>query len=191
MKRALAALGGALLAAACAFSSERPLFDARDGATPIEDGAQFYWREDGRSDDARRVVYRRLGAAYELTPVEDAEPEDRMEIVFVAVPETPEDDYIAQVKLFTDEDVRAYAFMWRTEAGFRIVASPGVVEGATGEAALARYCGARINSECRFDRAEDVVAFYREAIYPAFVTGGATPSNYIDQTLVTAEAPPK
>jgi hypothetical protein len=188
MKRAAAALAAALVVAACAFSSERALFRVRDAATPIADGARFYWRENGRIEEARQVVYRRTGRNYEVLPVEE---EDRpIGVLFIAVPDTPEEDYVVQAALFEDEEVRAYAFMWRMGESYRVVAAPRVVEGdGQGEAALARYCAARINSECRFDRAADVVAFYREAIYPAFVTSGRTPPDYVDQTPAGPEAP--
>jgi hypothetical protein len=134
------------------------------------------------------VIYRRAGQGYQVFPVDD---DDRpIDVLFVAVSETPEEDYIAQAALFEDEQVRTYAFMWRVDDGYRVVAAPRVVEGeARGDAALARYCSARINGECRFDRAADVVAFYREAIYPALVAGGRTPVDYIDQVPAGSEAP--
>ena len=37
------------------------------------------------------------------------------------VRETPEEDYVAQVRLRPDEEGRVYAFMWRTERGYRVV----------------------------------------------------------------------
>lgn len=183
MKR-LAALLFAAALGACAFWADRALFDENDAAQPIADGARFAWIENGAMQD--RVSYRRVGAGYEVAPVgENDDPP--MRVWFFTVNETPEEDYIAQVAMRQGESERFYAFMWRTAEGYRLIAGPRALEDAGGQEALSRRCSARPSGECRFDRADDVVALYREAVYPAFVLGDATPSDYVDQVEMALE----
>lgn len=183
--RAAAAIALAALLAACAFWSDAALFDEGDAVAPIADGARFLWIEDG-GDVTQTIVYRRIGAGYEFVSVNSDEAP--MGVIFIEVRETPEEDYIAQVTLRPGEKSRAYAFMWRTETGYRIVSAPRVLEDdEQGDAVLAQRCADRPSGECRISNAADVVALYREAIYPAFVLTGAEPNDYIDQTPI-AEA---
>jgi hypothetical protein len=183
--RAAAAFALATLLGACAFWSDAALFDERDAVAPIQDGARFLWIEDN-GDETQTIVYRRVGAGYEFVAVNSDEAP--MGVIFVEVSETPEEDYIAQVTLRPEDKSRAYAFMWRTERGYRIVSAPRIFDDdERGGAALAQRCAERPSGECRFSSASDVVALYREAIYPAFVLTGAEPNDYIDQTPV-AEA---
>lgn len=183
--RAVLALCAALFLSACVFSSETPLFDESEAATPFADGERFLWSENGRNPEL--VVYRRIGRAYSLAPEIDKSP---MRILFIAVTDTPEEDYIAQVQLVSDEAVRAYAFMWRTETGWRIVAAPqAFAEDSPAQALMQTLCAARANSECEFARREDVLTFYREAAHPIFVSGGARPESYMDQTPTEGASP--
>jgi hypothetical protein len=183
--RAAAAIALAAFLGACAFWSDGALFDESDAVAPIADGARFLWVEDD-AGETQTIVYRRVGAGYEFVAVNS--DETPMGVIFVEVRETPEEDYIAQVTLRPEDKSRAYAFMWRTDRGYRIVSAPRVLEDdERGAAALAQRCSARPNGECRFSGASDVVALYREAVYPAFVLTGDDPNDYIDQTPV-AEA---
>lgn len=183
--RAACALALAAALGACAFWSNKPFFTEAEGAAPIADGARLSWIEDGGNDE-QIVVYRRVGAGYEVAADDPEEADEAlMAVLFVEVRETPEEDYIAQVRLRPDEESRAYAFMWRTERGYRVVSAPRVaLEDERGEMVLARYCAERPNGECRFARADDLTGFYLEAIHPAFVVAGETPSDYIDQIPV-------
>lgn len=179
--RSACALALAAALGACAFWSDKPLFSADEAAAPIADGAQFGWFENERQEQV--VVYRRAGAGYAVVPVD--EDEEPMQVMFVPVSATPEEDYIAQAVTRPDETSRFYAFMWRTDVGYRLLSAPSAAaNNALGEAALAKHCAARPSGECRFARAEDVIAFYLEAIHPAFVVAGETPSDYIDQIPV-------
>lgn len=164
---------------ACAFSSEQPLFDDREAAAPFADGERFSWLENGDRNQ-RRVEYRRVGRGYEIASTDaGATP---MGVTFFDVPDTQEDDYIAQVTLQPGEPGRVYAFMWRIEGGWRVVAAPGAfAAGASGKRLMASLCAARPNNECQFTRREHLLTFYREAVHAAFVAASGTPEAYIDQ----------
>jgi hypothetical protein len=167
-----------LTLAACAFSSARPFFDARDAASPFAEG-RYEWREQG---DTRTIVLRRDGAAYVVRP-DDDNGERPMLVLFAAVPETPEDDYIVQVQFQPDIEARAYAFMWPHEAGYRLIAAPSVIERLeAGSATLDARCAKRPMGECQLDGRADLLALYRETVYPRFVTGSVAPSHYMDIT---------
>ncbi|MEZ6022004.1 MAG: hypothetical protein R3C16_00965 [Hyphomonadaceae bacterium] len=185
MKRALAGMTLALLLGACVFSSEAPLFSEDEAVTPFAEGVQFTWVENG--GEGREVVtYHRAGAAYQIGP--DGR-EEAIHALFIDLPETPEDDYIVQVRLRPEEPVRAYAYMWRIAGGYRTVASPGAFpKGSIGETAMQTKCMRMSMRECRFATAADVRAFYLEAVYPAFVVGDAIPGDYMDQ-LTSPPAP--
>src|SRR5512134_3213579 len=93
----------------CTFSSEAAFFRDADAAFPIADGARFVWQAP--EDDALDVTFQRHGAAYEVT--ERNHPDEPMTgVLLIAVPETPEDDYIVQWQAEPGDTSRAYAFMW-------------------------------------------------------------------------------
>lgn len=176
-RRAILALCAALAIAACTFSSERPLFSQRDGSTAFAEG-RYTWRDD--DGEAMIVELRRSGRAYVMRPVEES-GEKAMEVLFAPVRSTPEEDYIAQVKLEADSEMRAYAFMWPEGAGHRVITAPSELEDASGGvAALAARCASRPGNECQVTRREDLLALYTEIVYPAFVTGDRTPDDYMD-----------
>lgn len=183
--RAALALAAALLLAACAFWSERPLFEPHEAAAPFADGARFTWipeREQGREE----VVYRRVGAEYEIAQIDHAD-DPPIRALFIAVPSTPEDDYIVQAKLGYSEDTRAIAFMWPIEGGHRFIVAPRAL-GSISRERLDALCRPQPSGECRFESREQVLAVYEEIIYPLFVASEATPADYIDQIAHPAEA---
>lgn len=181
--RAALAVVVSLALTGCAFYADQALFARNETTAPFADGARFSWFENGRARET--VTYRRAGEGYE---VRQANGEDApMRVEFIPVRQTPDEDYVVQVAMDRTGDGRIYAFMWRTDEGFRIVAAPAVAE----ESALARYCATRPNGECGFARREDLLAFYRAAIYPEFVAGGVTPADYLDQVPVAAETSEK
>jgi hypothetical protein len=179
--RALWGLCAALLLAACAFWSERPFFADTEAAHPIADGARFVWREAG-SQQRQTVVFTRAGAGYVLQ--DESEPDERpIEMMLIAVPDTPEGDFIAQVKLPNAEGARAYAFLWPSGDGYRLFAAPSALDAmSAAEPVLVRHCAARPQGECKIAAREDLIAIYREAVYPAFVSGAAAPRAYIELT---------
>lgn len=177
--RALLGLCAALLLAACAFWSERPLFADADAAHPFADGMRFVWRESG-SQQQQTIIFTRSGAGYVLQDID--EPDERpIQMMLIAVPETPENDFIAQVQLPNAEGARAYAFLWPHGEGYRLFAAPGALDAlSAAEPVLVRHCAARPQGECQIASREGVEAIYAEAVYPAFVTGAATPRAYIE-----------
>src|SRR5690606_14328922 len=125
--RALLGLGAALLSAACAFWSDRAFFAESEAVQPFESGARFVWREGG-GGESQTIVFTRAGAGYVLQDVN--EPDDKpIEMMLVALPETPEEDFIAQVTLPNAEGVRAYAFLWSAGDGYRMLAAPRALDG--------------------------------------------------------------
>ncbi|HRP12687.1 MAG TPA: hypothetical protein PLK37_16800, partial [Terricaulis sp.] len=146
--RAISAFAAALLLAACAFWSERAYFADSEGAHPFADGARFIWRESG-SQQQQTIVFTRTGAGYTLQDI--GAPDERpIEMLLVPVPETPEADFIAQVKLPNAEGARAYAFLWPISGGYRLLAAPGSLdELSAAEPVMVRQCTARPQGECR------------------------------------------
>ena len=188
--RAWAGLAAGLLLAACAFWSERPLFGEEDGALPFDDGARFIWRENGNDEAAQEVVYHRAGRRYDVTP--SAGGERPMRVMFVDVPETAEEDYIAQVALPSEESVRLYAFMWRAEGGYRIIAAPRAFAGGSpGRRMMDRVCVTQRNGECQLGSRQKLMELYLNAVYPAFVVGDETPEDFMDQLPIDAGAEEK
>lgn len=185
MMRVGLALCAALTLAACSFYSDVPLFEDREASAPFADGAEFLWRENGRSgENEQQVVYRQMGASYEIHTA--AGNERPITALFIAVPQTPEDDYVVQVQPGADEPGRAYVFLWRIEGGYRFISAPGALL-AEAEPTLAALCRQRRNGECELVSSRDALALYERAVYPTFVTGGVTPSNFVDQIDVVGD----
>jgi hypothetical protein len=186
MRRALVASCAALLLASCAFGSERALFDEGEAVRPFADGAEFQIEEHPGSGDLERLVYRSNGAGYDVT--EPGESERPLRVLFVPIAETPEEDYIAQVRFDVDDPATAYAFLWRRGESYRILAAPGPLEeSSSGRRALERRCTARPNSECALTSPRAVIDLYLEAIYEPFVRGGMSFHGMMEQTPVSAE----
>jgi len=179
--RIVLAVCAAAALSACAFWSERAFFADSEAAQPFEDGARLVWRESG-SEGRQTIEFTRAGAGYKLQDV--GAPDDTpVEMLFVPIQETPEQDFIAQVTLPNAEGARAYAFMWPAGGGYRLFAAPGALDAlSAAEPVLVSHCAARPQGECRIASREGVLAIYLQAIYPAFVTGGAAPSDYMELT---------
>jgi hypothetical protein len=175
----------ALMLSACAFASERPFFTERDAATPFADMARFVWRDDAAEQVA---TYRRKGRVYEITLDHDEEP---LRALFIEIDDTPEQDYIAQIEEPGGGQARLYAFFLPTDFGYHIVVAPQALsDDATAQGVLQSHCAARPYNECHFASAADLMALYREAIYPLFVTGGATPPRGAVEQTTAPQAPP-
>lgn len=178
--RLIGGLVAALALASCAFGSERALFTDGEAAMPFEDGAVFRWKPNSEAD-AAVVRFVRVGDRYEIRRID--QPEERpMGVLFVAVPETPEDDYIAQVVLGSEGgEGFAYAFVWPFGDGeYRAFFQPnGLIE--NGGAAPERYCTPAPYGGCTFTSAAAVRAYFRNVLYPAFSTGHI-PVRYLSLT---------
>lgn len=164
----------AIFLGACTFSSDAPFFSVSDSAFPIADGARFDWVDPSPNGERFDVTFHRTEAGYAMAEADH--PDEPMELLFVAIQETPEEDYLAQVRL---EQGQAYAFMWRAGEVFRIISDPGSVEPGRkplrGAGALCRWGSYQ---ECALASADDLRALYRTAIYPRFVTGDDLPGSY-------------
>lgn len=135
----------------------------------------------GESSDPSDVTTLRFRHAasggYGVT--EDAHPGEVMPVVFLAVADTPEDDYILQVRLERGDSSRAYAFAWRDGEGYRVLASPGSLEeGAKPLVGARDFCSWRDYHECALSSREDLMSLYQDVIYPRFVAGGEVPGSY-------------
>jgi hypothetical protein len=174
VKRLLSSLF-AVIVGACSFSSEEPLFRARDAAAPIRDGAQFAWIEGGKASEQRSLLFRREGRAYVISPVGRSD-ERPMHAMFIPIRGTREEDYVVQTRF--DEDAIAYAFLWRHGDGYRMIVNLR----AFGEKApdVAGLCTLRQYAECAFTEREALLRFYRAYVLPAFVRGGTTPDEYME-----------
>jgi hypothetical protein len=179
----------ALALGACAFSSDAPLFAPRAAAFPIADGARYDWVEPFPAGERFDVTFRRVDGGYEM--LEAAHPDEPMRVMFVPIPDTPEDDYIVQADLSSDDEGYAYAYAWRTDEIFRIVSDPGTVEpGPKRIQGVDAFCEWLSYSECKLASAEEVLALYRAAIYPRFVTGGDLPGRYTELAPIARRLPP-
>lgn len=171
--RQVAALCAAIVLASCTFDSEHPLFTAEDAVYPIQDGAVFNWRP--YPDDEDLVVrFTRMGAGYEMQPVghDDERP---MRVQFVAIVQTHDDDYIAQVDFTGEGRGMAYAFLlpWGDDR-YRVIYEPR----AFGER-KSRFCMASSFGGCTFRSADDARAYFLTVLYPAW-RSGQTPERFID-----------
>lgn len=175
----------ALFLCACAFTSDAPFFREREAVQPFANGAQFRWLENGTRDQ-RAIVFQREGRAYAVLSLADGVDERSLHALFVPIRETREEDYVVQTVIEEGDGV-AYAFLWRTESGYRFVINLMAFEARPGD--LARYCEERAYNECHFASRRDLIAFYRAHVLPAFVRPGAPPpGEFIDLRPVTAEA---
>ncbi|MBC8105488.1 MAG: hypothetical protein H7Z14_02765 [Anaerolineae bacterium] len=187
--RSVAALLAALLLASCTFSSERPLFAEEDAVTPIADGAVYDWKPSGEEDDDVVVRFVRVGARYEVRPVND--PSASMRVQFVSVIDTHDDDYIVQVNLETaDGGGVAYAFLWPIgDDRYRVLIQPSAFD-ANGAAPSSEYCTPAAYGGCSFRSSDDVRSYYLEVLYPAFQSGHI-PARYIDMSPVPQPSAPR
>ncbi len=101
-------------------------------------------------------------------------------VLFVPIADTPEDDYVVQLRLNTEADAVALAFMWREGESYRVAYAPGGLSPDDNLSAADPYCQWQNYQGCSIGTRENVFAVYRALIYPNFVTGDLTPQAYID-----------
>jgi hypothetical protein len=184
----LGAFLAALVLAGCAFSSEHALFAIEEGMAPIADGALYDWRPSDETDEDIVVRFKREGAWYQLEHVGDS-GERPIRVLFVGIPETPQNDYIAQV-VFDPESQSGfvYAFLWPVgEGGFRVFIQPTAFDDRGELHEVEGYCAPGSYGACAFNSAEDLRRYYRNALYPAF-RSGHTPARYLDLTPIEEAA---
>lgn len=172
----------ALALAACAFSSERALFAEQESVAPFADGVLYEWRPSDETDEDLIVRFKHDGAWYQVENLGDA-GERPIRALFVSVPETPEDDYIAQV-VFDPETQSgfAYAFLWPVGGGeFRAFVQPNSFDESGALRGVEGYCTPAAYGACAFDSADDLRGYYRDVLYPAF-RNGHRPARYLDLT---------
>jgi len=167
------------LLGACAFSSEREFFTTRDGVQPFADGAHWIWAESGDSGERFELTFDLDDdGRYTVAPRSGQEPIPG--VLFVPLSETPEEDYVVQVRLNQDNDAVLYAFLWRTGSGYRLVVDPGRLTADDDLSAADPYCEWQSYQSCSISRREDVFAIYRVLIHSRFVVGGEMPESYVD-----------
>lgn len=169
MRRAGLVLAIAL--SACAFSSETAFFSERDAAHPIPDGARYSWRAP--EEESLEVTFHRRGASYEVIERDHAD-EPMTGVLLVAIPMTPEDDYIVQWNPELGQEARTYAFMWPVDDGYRVFSDPAVFRDADPRKPQSDYCEQRAYGECTFASRERLLAYYEGVIYPMLAGRGET-----------------
>jgi hypothetical protein len=180
---ALALLG------ACAFGSERELFTTSDGVQPFEHGARWVWSESEDSGNRFDLVFERdANGRYTIAPTSGQDPIPG--VLFVPITGTPEEDYVVQVRLNAENDGAVYAFLWRTDAGYRLVVDPGRLTEDDDLSAADPYCAWQTYQSCGISRREDVFAVYQALIHARFVVGGEAPESYVDLLPPGAAAAP-
>lgn len=167
------------LLGACAFGSEREFFSTRDGVQPFDDGARWIWHESEESGNRFELVFDRdADGRYSVAPTNGQDPISG--VLFVPITNTPEEDYIAQVRLNAENEGAVYAFLWRTDAGYRLVVDPGRLTPDDNLSAADAFCEWQTYQSCGLSDREDVFGVYRSLIHPRFVVGGETPEGYVD-----------
>jgi hypothetical protein len=170
-----------LVLAGCAFGSETPLFNEGDGVALFGDG-QTMRMDERPGGQAELMRFVRDGNAYLMAPQNEGRS---MRIFFAPVESTPEEDYVAALRISDDGQGIAYAFVWRHGDRLRAIAAPS---GVGEDEPDARFCQVLSMRQCQFNRREDVLGYYQARIYPRFVVGDEAPASYIDLTP-SAEAP--
>lgn len=173
---------------ACAFGSDTALFNSSDAARPFANDARFIWDESDDSAQRFPVVFTlEADGRYTLNSPSNDEPMHGL--LFVAVNDTPEEDYVAQFRPRSDEPAVLFAFLWRTSAGYRVVVDPGRLTADDNLSAGDAYCEWGSMQSCGLSRREDVLGIYRALVYPRFVVGGEAPESYLDLLSESTSAP--
>lgn len=164
-------LAAALALSACVFSSQQQFFTEAEAAHPFGDGSRYRWVEDGDSENV--LVFHHNNGAYDIDDVAGDEEDGMRNVLFVAVTETPEEDYILQWPAPDRGIGVAYAFVWRRGDSYRIASSPSGLFGRDdGKPSRAdAYCTWRAYRECALASREELLRLYRELIYPQIASG--------------------
>lgn len=177
-----------LTLAGCAFGAERELFDGSDAVRPIADGARVLWIQSGTADRMEVSFHHEADGRYRIENL--GEDDDTMHsALFVPIGDTPEEDYVVQLRLNPAEDAVTFTYMWRQAEGYRTVSIPGGLFPDDNLSAADPYCQWQTYQGCKITTRENVFAVYRALIYPAFVTGGQTPESYLDLMPLDETAP--
>jgi hypothetical protein len=181
----------ALIVSGCAFSSEHPLFADSDAELLFGETQTLSWH-DRSEREVFNMRFDRVGQAYNMNRVD--EPDERpLQATFIPIADTPEQDYVAQVRLNSSSGAEgvAYAFIWREGDGYRVFADPmGFSAERQAPEGSAQFCSPMRQGECQFASRADVLGYYKQMIYPRFVHAHATPASYIDLGPPLAETAP-
>ncbi|MCR6643439.1 MAG: hypothetical protein NVV62_02330 [Terricaulis sp.] len=145
--------------------------------TPIQDGAQYFWRLNGSNDTTEVLLFQyvRVGQQYDAYSLGSEHPDSR--VTLVPVIETPANDYIAQVE--SRSGGIFYAFLWPVGDDRYIVPLSANYAG--------NYCTPIDQDICRFGSADDVVRYYVQAVYPTLANGDR-PAHFVE--VISAEQVP-
>lgn len=174
---ALALLGG------CAFGAESALFAPEDGVAAFADASRWTWVES--AGERIDIVFHAEGEGrYTIAPTSGQE--SLPGVIFTPIAATPEEDYIAQLRLGAEADGVVLAFLWRTETGYRAVVDPGPLTREDDLSAADPFCVWQDFYGCGLESREAAFGVYEALIHPRFVVGQETPESYID--IVPAHA---
>lgn len=181
----------AVALSACAFSSAHPFFGDNEAVALFGNGQTLSWRESSEGE-VFNVQLVPSGKGYILNRIDEPD-EHPMHATLIPIADTPEDDYVAQVRINNEPDdvTTAYGFVWREGGGYRVFADPVGFDGdRQAPPSAERFCQAQGQGECEFATRADLLGYYRQIIYPQFVQQHRTPSSYIDLGPPLAETPP-
>lgn len=183
LSRALA-FAAALALAACAFSSERAYFSARDAVYPFPDGSIYRWRVIGGGEqEDRDITFRREGVTYAMSDPKEDEP--MRGLMFVRIGATRAEDYVVQMQR-PDEENATYGFVWRDGQSYRVFVDPGMLRREAGDAAMDRYCTRGQYNECALKGRDALLRLYRTTVYQRYVRTGVAPEEYLELTPLPA-----
>lgn len=186
--RALTGLLCAAVLASCAFGSETALFADGDAVAAFADGALYRLESNEEPESFEVIRFARSGSVYDLRSAADAE-ETPARALFIAVPETPEDDYLVQVRLSYDSAAVVYGFVWPLgEGGYRVHIAPNALDESGVQPPADAYCAPVSYNGCLFSDAQAVRDYYLNVLYPAFSTG-RIPARYLQMTPWTGDNP--
>lgn len=174
--------------ASCAFGSESALFAERDATAAFADGALYKLESNEEPESFEIIRFGQVGSAYDLRSAADAD-ETPARTLFITLPETPEDDYIVQIRLTDDTDAVAYGFAWPIGQGaYRVHIAPAAFDASGEQPPAEAYCARMSTYGCVFAEAQAVRRYYLEVLYPAFSTGHV-PARYLQMTPWSGEIP--
>lgn len=179
--------------AGCAFGSETAFFNSDDAAQPIADGARMRWTQSDTPGERFEVSFHQEpDGRYRIDNLGEEE-EPMRGVLFVPIADTPEEDYVVQLRLNMEVDSVALAYMWREGESYRVVYSPSGLFADDDLSAADAYCQWQTYQGCNIRSREEVFAVYRALIYPSFVAGDLSPEAFIELTPLDGEParPPK
>lgn len=149
------------------FTRETALFGPEEGVAAL--GERGTLSVPGLPEQPLQIPFERNGSVYDLlvpTPRDLPHQVNRPQVTFIPINETLEEDFIAQIRLSSDEvegEANFYVFVLRTPRGtLRMVSDPLAVKDEFESSPSDGLCrpNGRSNAECEFNTRADMIEYY-------------------------------